>query len=129
MNLAMDEKTRILLKRTDVTITELKSGWIFGIILEYDYFLKGKQISHLSDADPGYNNIETDQNNGYGFRGSLKFLWKDEHNEYIIEPFISYWDINESEWALIKYYGAPYAYGYEPANESTEVGLNIAIRF
>jgi len=110
-------------------VTELESGWIFGIILEYDYFWKGKQISHLSDVDPGFNDIENDQNDGYGFRGSLIFLWKDEHNEYIIEPFIRYWDINESEWALITYYGVPYAYGYEPANESTEIGLNITIRF
>jgi len=110
-------------------VTELESGWIFGLLLEYDYFLKGKQISHRSDAAPGLNDIENDQNNGYGFRGSMRFLWKDEHKESVIEPFIRYWDIDESKRVIITYNGSPYAYGYEPANESTEIGLDITIRF
>lgn len=111
------------------TVTELKSGLILGMIIEFDYFWKGKQITHLSDVDPGYNNMKNNQNNGYGFRGSLKFLWKDEHNEYIVEPFIIYWNINDSEWDLITLDGLFYGYGLEPANETTEMGLNITIRF
>lgn len=109
------------------TVIELKSGWIFGIILEYDYFWKGNQISHLSDV-PGYSDVENYQNDGYGYRGSLRFQLEGEGIDYVIEPFIRYWDIDESEWEIFTRDGEPY-WGYEPANKSTEVGLNITIRF
>ncbi len=110
------------------TTTELRSGWILGIILEYDYFWKGKQISHLSDV-PGYSDVENDQNEGYGFRGSMRFQLAGECIDFAIEPFIRYWDIDESEWKIVTHGANPYGYGYEPENESTEVGLNITIRF
>lgn len=102
------------------TITELK-GWSIGATIEYDYFWKGIQKSHLSDSNPGLSDAKNDQKGGYGWRGSIKF----QKNRLIIEPFIRYWDIDKSEVQDITYYGTYYGYAWEPKNNSTEIGIKI----
>lgn len=111
------------------TITKLENGWSIGVTLEYDYFWKGIQESHLSDVDPGLNNLENDQDDGYGLRGSIKFQKKVERLDYVIEPFVRYWDIKQSDNADITYYGTYIGYGYEPKNNSTEFGIKFALKF
>lgn len=111
------------------TITKLENGWFIGVTLEYDYFWKGIQKSHLSDVDPGLNNLENDQNDGYGLRGSIKFQKKVERLDYVIEPFVRYWDIKQSDNADVTYYGTYIGYGYEPKNNSTEFGIKFALKF
>lgn len=116
------------------TITELDNGWFLGAILEYDYFWRGTQISHLSDVNPGYNNPENEQKAGYGLRGSIKLQKKDK---FVIEPFIRYWNIGRSDNAELKLNGVyiGYVYGtniddvYEPKNNSTEFGIKFAAKF
>jgi hypothetical protein len=111
------------------TITKLENGWSIGVTFEYDYFWKGIQKSHLSDVDPGLNNPENDQNDGYGIRGSIKFQKKVERLDFVIEPFVRYWDIKESDNADITYYGTYIGYGCEPKNNSTEFGIKFALKF
>lgn len=111
------------------TITKLENGWSIGVILEYDYFWKGIQKSHLSDAVAGVSDLENDQNDGYGLRGSIKFQKKGERVDYVIDPFIRYWNIEKSEEQAITYAGVIYAYGYEPENNSTEFGIKFAVKF
>lgn len=111
------------------TITELENGWSIGITLEYDYLWKGIQKSHFSDIYVGVSNIENDQNDGYGLRGSVKFQKKGERVDYVIEPFIRYWDIKKSDNADITYYGTYVGYGYEPKNNSTEIGVKLSAKF
>jgi len=90
------------------------NGWVIGGTLEYDLFLWGHQKSDLTDFGEGV--IENDQDSGYGFRASLRF----QKDNFIIEPFFRYWDIDESDvdrgWV-------------EPANESTEYGVKFIWRF
>ncbi|HDZ76536.1 MAG TPA: hypothetical protein ENH41_00420 [Candidatus Omnitrophica bacterium] len=111
------------------TLTELDNGWLLGFMVEYDIFWKGKQKSHLSDANLGFADLENDQNDGYGIRGSVKFLKKRENTDLLIEPFIKYWDIDKSEEVNVTYSGIIIGRGYEPKNNSTEIGIKVAIRF
>lgn len=107
----------------------LKSGWLTSTMLEFDYFWKGVQKSHLSDAIVGVSDLENDQNKGYGIRSSIKFKKEKEKVNYVIEPFIRYWNIKKSEDANITYAGVIVGYGYEPKNNSMEVGMKFAVEF
>ncbi|UCC94648.1 MAG: autotransporter domain-containing protein [Candidatus Omnitrophota bacterium] len=107
----------------------LDQGWSIRAQVEYDYFWEGKQKSFLSDADPGYNDITNDQDEGYGARAYIEFQKKSEKIDFSIGPFIKYWNIKRSDGEIIYYYGVPYRIGYEPKNNSTEIGLKCSILF
>lgn len=123
-------------------ITPLKNNWSVGAMLEYDIFWWGKQKSHLSDArlyNPivGYytfNDIENRQDKGYGIRGSIKFQKKGEKLDFVIEPYIRYWNIRKSKGvttSTISENGLWIITGtfYEPKNNSTEIGCRLAVKF
>ena len=110
-------------------MSDLGNDWSWGFTAEYDIFWYGLQKSHLSDVNPAYRDLENDQNSGYGARGSIKLLRRGETTGLLIEPYIRYWDINQSETTVISYSGFIVGYGYEPENNSTEIGLKIAIMF
>ncbi len=100
--------------------TKEAAGWSTATTVEYDIFWWGKQISHLSDAGPSYGDIENRQKRGYGWRGSIAFQKKADVFDYSIEPFLRYWNIKDSQFSGI---------WYEPANHSTEYGINFLARF
>ena len=110
------------------TLTKLEKQWYAGIILEYDYFWIGRQISHLEDVSANYDTLENNQNEGYGLRGSVRFLNKGDF-PFVIEPFIRYWKIQKSEEEDVIYSGAVIGYGWEPKNNSTEIGLKFLFSF
>jgi hypothetical protein len=105
------------------------NGWSAGVILEYDYFWKGVQKSYLSNATAGYNDIENNQNSGYGWRGSIIIKGQSARAFYVIEPFIRYWNIDKSEIQNWTYYGTVIGTAWEPKNESTEIGVKFMIGF
>ena len=107
----------------------LENRWFIGLTLEYDHFWIGVQKSHLSDADPSFNDLENDQNKGYGLRAAARIQKKGERIDFAIEPFIKYWNIKKSEEQTITYSGLLWGFGYEPKNNSTEIGGKIAIKF
>jgi hypothetical protein len=102
--------------------------WRGEFNVEYDAFLRGWQVSHLSDTNSAYNDVTNRQHAGYGYRASVRFIRSGER-EIIFEPFYKYWKIAESEPALWTHYGIPIAYLVEPNNNSTEVGLKVQMRF
>jgi len=105
-----------------------KGRWSVAFTLEYDLFVSGTQISYLSDVDPGLNDMENTQSSGYGYRGSIKFML-DGEQDLIIEPFMNYWKIGQSNTTTITRNGVPVGYGYEPANNSTELGIRLKLMF
>jgi len=111
------------------TLSYMGNGWLWGITAEFDYFWRGQQKSHLSDAISSLNDLENDQNDGYGYRGSLKFQKKVDTMSFIFEPFIKYWNIDKSEDKNVTYSGVIIGYGYEPENESTEIGVMFMVLF
>jgi len=104
-------------------------GWSVCFIAEYDLFWKGIQKSHLSNVDPSFKDLQNDQNEGYGLRGSIKFIKSFEEANFVIEPFVRYWNIKQSKNSNVTYAGTIIGYGYEPANNTTEAGLKLAVNF
>ena len=111
-------------------LSQQRSNWTIGAMLEYDYFWDGEQKSHLSDTGLGYNDVENDQDDGYVLRGSVKFLKESGAGRLIkIEPFVRYWKIKRSDLVIVTKYGTPVEIGYEPKNKSTEIGINLSLTF
>jgi len=89
--------------------------------LEYDFLIKGEQKSYLADTGiPGLTDVVNEQPDGYGLRGSLYY----EKNNWSFGPWIQYWNIDRSDTA-----SAGIASGFEPENETTEIGLRLGYRF
>jgi hypothetical protein len=93
----------------------------------------GKVKSHLSDLFYGLNDPEVDQNagDGYGLRFSLRFNRAFANSSALsIEPYITYWDIDDSDPELVTLFGAPTGVAVvEPENETTTYGLRIGWQF
>ncbi|MDD5195651.1 MAG: autotransporter outer membrane beta-barrel domain-containing protein [Candidatus Omnitrophica bacterium] len=110
-------------------IRRLNNDWFLGASAEYDYLWRGTQISHLSDANSAYNDPENRQKKGYGIRGSLRLLKKGEKVNFLLESFIRYWNIkrsNDVDWTAN---GVLLGSVHEPKNNSTEVGVRLAVEF
>ena len=100
------------------------TGWSFGFGAEFDIFIAGDQRSHLSDVGPMYSDVDMHQDSGYGYRASVKLQHKSEDGVFVVEPFIRYWDIDDSDFEY-----ASFGTVWEPANETTEYGLAILWMF
>lgn len=104
-------------------------GWSVTLSGEYDVFWSGKQQSHLSDAVASLNDLENDQDDGYGTRTSIAVAKKGQNMDWVFEAFWRYWDIEESNAAPLSLGGTVIGVGFEPANDSFEVGGRITARF
>jgi len=107
----------------------LRGRWRMGLSAEYDIFWKGTQKSHLEDANPSFNRLSNDQTRGYGARGSVKFQRTGGWIDWAIEPYLRWWNIQNSKSANITTSGVIIGTGYEPRNETLEVGGNVSARF
>lgn len=112
-----------------MTDSPLNNRWHWGFGLEYDVFLQGTQKSHLEDVDPLLSTLENDQEDGFGARGSIQFTRKAEGLDLVLEPFIRYWEVDESNIGTITCGGTPCAAGYEPKNKSIEYGVKVGAKF
>ena len=113
-------------------LTETDAGWRAGFNVEYDWFLFGRQVSHLGDVDPGLGNITNKQHDGYGYRASLKFRKSGESLEFTVEPYVRYWNIARSDISSILVNtdeGLFVLRLVEPANDSTELGVKFLMRY
>jgi len=103
--------------------TSIRAGWSLVGKVEFDYFIWGLQKTHLSDV--GLFDVENHQGSGHGYRASIKLQKMSKNAVFVIEPFLRYWDIDDS--------GVEYAgygiYVLEPANETTEYGIQLIWMF
>jgi hypothetical protein len=97
------------------------SQWVFAPTVEYDAFIGGKQKSELSDTGLPLNDATNRQDRGRGYRVYLMF----EGRNWSLGPWLHYWNIKDSDVVPI---GSGLA-GLEPANETTEYGLELRYRF
>ena len=114
------------------TISPLWNNWRWGISVEYDLFWGGSVKSHFSDVLTGYNDPKVDLNfgGGHGFRFSLQFSRKFMKSYILsIEPYIRYWDMDNSEIGTLTLNGVPVALVYEPENDTTACGVFISVGF
>jgi hypothetical protein len=93
--------------------------------LEYDYLLAGKQSSRLSDTGLGYSDVANNQSNGYGLKLSIMY----EKDKWAIGPYVYYWNISQSDTALVYQNGIPAFIGAEPENNTVEFGLKASQQF
>lgn len=103
---------------------DFSKGWSLSANGQLDVLLSGRQSSKgIADVD-----INNDQEEGYGLRGSVKLEKQFDKFGIFLEPFIRYWHIQNSEEVLIS--DGYYIYSFiEPKNETREYGLKIGITF
>ena len=89
-----------------------ESFWTFRA--EYDYFVYGKQTSHLSSL-AGYSDITNDQEDGSGVKMSAKYNFDKNSG---MEGFVDLWDIADSKLDTTGTF-------MEPRNSTIEMGLRM----
>lgn len=96
--------------------------WVVAPTLEYDYFIRGKQETKLSDTGiSGLPDVENTQHKGVGYRASLMF----ENGHLSFGPWIHVWRIEDSDVVRI----SPTEGVFEPQNETREAGVEVNYRF
>lgn len=104
--------------------------WQITLNGEYDFFVYGTQKTYLGDVHPGYDSLENHQGKGFGCRGSLEILKEGKTMDIFFEPFIRYWDIEDSELSYVTWEGQwIVGAGIEPKNNTKELGLKMGVRF
>jgi len=106
----------------------LPEGWTLAAEAEFDYLCYGKQYSDLSDANPLYPDVDNQQDQGYGIRGAIRIEKKITYSAIFFEPFIRYWHISQSDDTIFTAGGTTYR-GYEPKNNTMEIGARLGLRF
>ena len=123
---------------------DFAGGYGLGFNLEYDYWYAGRQVSHFEDmqdtsgVNAGYDPLINRQRDGFGWRGSLKFLKDLPRMQFSIEPYYRFWQVKASDVKLITKGGqlvpVPGSPGYfeagqEPDNTTREIGVRLGVRF
>jgi hypothetical protein len=107
----------------------LGNGWSLTPTIEYDVLLYGQQISEFSDIDPGFSDITNTQNDGYCWRASLAVEKNFGSWSLKVQPFVRRWKIADSETSDLLYYGTPVGSVLEPANKTTQIGVQTILTF
>ncbi len=98
--------------------------WVMQV--EYDLFISGDHVTDLSSI--GGPRLSKAQNSGYGVRASLGWIGQSERFEWIVEPFVRYWDIKDSEVVRVTDGRQRFEF-FEPANQTWEIGLGGRLIF
>ncbi|MEO8158843.1 MAG: hypothetical protein ABI648_13680 [Betaproteobacteria bacterium] len=99
----------------------LNGQWVIAPTIEYDYFIRGRQVSQFTDIGVGYSDATNTQTKGYGYRFSVMA----EKGSWAFGPWMHYWKIEDSDIVPIGF-GIR---GFEPKNETQEFGLEVKYRF
>jgi hypothetical protein len=110
------------------TCSPLSGKWTWGATLEYDHFWDGKVDSDLS----GMPTFHFDS--GYGTRFSLRFgRALSERVALSLEPYVTYWDIDESDVELFAIPSGSDEFAVfpsiEPDNDTSTFGLRMRLEF
>lgn len=106
---------------------DLKNQAKLETTIEYDYFIRGKQVSEL----PGNiilkeQDLINKQSKGYGFRLSMMY----NEDNWSVGPYYHYWNIKKSK--LCNIYctnGQVCSAALEPKNHTNEFGVKFSYKF
>ena len=127
---AYQRDVRYLYSPIGLEMTHVGETWRVGFRAEYDLFWRGWVTSQLSDVNSSLSDVSNRQEQGFGARGSVYFQKHLNRNFSLsIEPFIRYWDIDDSDEAPITFAGILIGSGQEPANKTIESGLRVSVVF
>lgn len=104
----------------------LQNGNDLAFTVEYDHLMSGEQVSDLTSV--GGDKLTNDQSSGYGLRGSVAYSGSAQRFDWVIEPYIRYWDIDDSDVALLTD-GVSVMGFYEPENNTVELGVSARMVF
>ena len=112
---------------------EMPKNWEIDVNGEYDFFIQGIQKSYYSEWNKyggpyTYSNLVFRQNFGFGLRTSVKFIKHGPMVDFYVEPYLRYWDIEQSKPETQLYQGTSYSV-VEPANSTVEVGTKFGVQF
>jgi hypothetical protein len=85
---------------------------------QYNYFISGQQTSYISQVPEYLTDLKNDQDSGYGF--DISYTAPDG----TWETYYRYWSIDDSDISS-DVTVAGIIYGYEPKNETSEIGLRF----
>jgi len=107
----------------------LANNWALVPRFAYQYLVRGKQQSHLSDINSTYPDLSNTQHNGYGLELSVGFEKKLTDTTIVaLTPFFRYWNIGDSSTETVAN-GSVIISGKEPKNTTQEAGVDVAYRF
>ena len=107
--------------------------WSTEFNAEYDIFIEGLQVSDLS-ASSYFNvgvsnpNVHNEQTSGFGVRGSFKLIYSSPRFNFYVEPFVRFWNIEDSEVTTATVDGTTGGF-YEPQNTTFEAGSKVGLQF
>ena len=87
--------------------------------IEYDYFIRGRQKTQLTDTGQGFSDANNTQSYGY------RFSMMAEKGSWAFGPWMQYWNIEDSDIVPI----GLGVRGLEPKNETWEYGLQVKYKF
>ncbi len=109
---------------------EFAPTWTIGLGGEFDWLIKGRQMSRMSDVHPLYDDTSNRQTQGYGLRFSARLQKDFEYFGIFAEPFWRYWHIQNSDEEPLTVLGLPTGMGLvEPFNTTKEYGLKVGLVF
>lgn len=114
----------------------LNQIWSINNTLEFDYLILGRQTTTMS-----YENIDNGdftrehsqsyrQRKGFGARAQVEFIKKGDKVDYLLGPFIRYWNISDSSsetTTAMTQLGLQTEATMEPRNRTIEYGLKFAV--
>lgn len=122
-------KSQYLYVPAMVELRRISDTWTTSFQAELDIFLSGRQTSYIARSNPAYDrNFSNNQSGGLGVRLSIKLQKELGAMGVFIEPFWRYWEVEESDVALVYNSGTP-VYMVEPHNTTNEYGLRMGISF
>lgn len=92
--------------------------------IEYNYFIKGKQVSKFSDVSNAQD-LRNKQSKGYGFRLSMIY----NQDDWSVGPYYHYWNIKKSKISNVYVNGQLFNIGWEPKNHTNELGFKFSSKF
>ena len=108
----------------------MNNNWQVGANFEVGWLLWGRQDSYLSDVDAfNYPDLRNRQRRGFELRSSLKLVKKSETVNFLFEPFIRYWHIQNSDTAVAFGFSGLGIVGIEPENNTTEAGIKFGVQY
>ncbi len=108
---------------------QLDSAWQIGGTGEFDIFLWGRQDSYLSDVDSNLPDLHNRQRHGMGLRASLEIVRTGDKYNFLLQPFVRYWHLKDSDTNVAIGPSGEVIGGLEPNNNSTELGVKAGVQF
>ncbi|NJB67998.1 hypothetical protein GGQ74_001671 [Desulfobaculum xiamenense] len=126
-----EREIRQLYSPVGAELAFVRGKWRFGLCGEYDIFWGGRVKSRLSQAVSGLDDARNDQDmfDGYGLRGAVFVAYTFDGFGVVVEPYIRYWDIDESDSDEVSLGGAPYSTVVEPENTTRVYGVAVRVSF